>query len=150
MLSPIAKRKYQREWLAKRRQEWFDANGSCVDCGSFENLELDHVDPNLKISHKVWSWSKDRRDIELSKCVIRCYKCHKERTRFQLKISCVKIYCPAGHLYDKVYKVGKQAGYHWCSTCNRERKRLQRLFRGSQAVRHLPVKQTIGSSTLPL
>ena len=78
-LTGQAKRDYQRKWLQARRDDWF-ADKSCVDCGSTENLELDHVDPFLKISHKIWSWSKQRRTKELLKCVPRCSACHKLKT----------------------------------------------------------------------
>lgn len=73
---PEAQRKYQREWLAKRRAEWFAANGPCVDCGSWDDLELDHFDSATKIHHVVWSWATERRLTELAKCVARCHPCH--------------------------------------------------------------------------
>lgn len=75
---PAKKRKAQREWIARRRAEWLEGK-SCVDCGSTENLELDHVDPAEKIHHAIWSWSKVRRDAEIAKCVPRCAECHHER-----------------------------------------------------------------------
>jgi len=81
---PEKRRAYQREWVAKRRTEWFDANGPCVDCGTWGNtknkLELDHEDPSTKIAHTIWSWAKERREKELKKCVIRCHSCHMNKT----------------------------------------------------------------------
>jgi len=77
---PEAQRKYQREWMARRRKEWFEQNGPCVDCGSNENLELDHVDRRFKVSHRIWSWSAARREAELAKCVARCSPCHDGKT----------------------------------------------------------------------
>jgi len=74
------RRKYQREWQARRRQKWLQENGPCVDCGSWRRLEVDHVDPSTKITHGVWSWSEKRRLEELKKCVVRCYRCHKLKT----------------------------------------------------------------------
>jgi 5-methylcytosine-specific restriction endonuclease McrA len=73
---PERQREYAREWMAKRRRVWLQANGPCVDCGSWEELEVDHVDPATKISHRIWSWSDERREAELAKCVIRCRVCH--------------------------------------------------------------------------
>jgi hypothetical protein len=73
---PEKRKEYARLWIAERRKEWFDENGPCVDCGSLDELELDHVDPSQKVTHRIWSWSKERRDNELSKCVIRCRACH--------------------------------------------------------------------------
>src|ERR1700704_6489990 len=77
---PEKQRKYQREWVARRRREWLKHNGPCVDCGSWRNLEIDHEDPTKKVTNAVWSWSKERRDEELAKCSVRCKKCHKKKT----------------------------------------------------------------------
>lgn len=73
-------RGFQREWVRKQRQEWLLANGPCRQCGSSLRLEVDHVDPTQKVSHKVWSWSKERRSEELSKCQILCHSCHRQKT----------------------------------------------------------------------
>ena len=48
-------RDYQRQWVARRRAEFF-AGKACVRCGSQERLELDHIDPKLKVAHQIWSW----------------------------------------------------------------------------------------------
>ncbi|QBZ72742.1 HNH endonuclease [Gordonia phage GodonK] len=76
---PDKQRQYQREWRARRRDEWF-ADKVCVDCNTTENLQLDHVDPSLKIDHRIWSWSAARREAELAKCVVRCHDCHVVKT----------------------------------------------------------------------
>jgi hypothetical protein len=44
-------------------------------------LELDHRDPALKVDHKIWSWSAEKREAEAAKCDIRCHLCHVERHR---------------------------------------------------------------------
>lgn len=49
-------------------------------CGSYKQLEVDHVDPKTKISHSVWSWSEKRRGEELSKCQVLCSPCHRKKT----------------------------------------------------------------------
>lgn len=74
-------REYQRNWMAKRRADWFAENGPCVDCGALDDLEADHRDPALKISHRIWSWSDSRRAAELAKCVVRCAPCHLAKTK---------------------------------------------------------------------
>src|SRR4051812_7151065 len=76
-----ARRAYQRKWIAPRRKEWFDKNGPCVDCGSWNALEADHVDPLQKRSHRIWSYCKEKREYELAKCVARCSRCHKDKSR---------------------------------------------------------------------
>lgn len=75
------KNERNREWIAERRRKWFQENGPCKNCGTWENLELDHIDPSTKITHKIWSWSDKRRLAELAKCQVLCYDCHKEKTR---------------------------------------------------------------------
>ena len=75
-------KRYQREWYARRRAEWF-ADKRCVDCGTRDDLELDHIVQSEKVTHRIWSWSKKRRDEELAKCVARCKPCHEKRTAQQ-------------------------------------------------------------------
>ena len=73
------KREYQRTWMRNRRAEYFNGK-SCNHCGSSRELELDHVDPSKKVSHKIWSWSAERREAELAKCQVLCSDCHLEKT----------------------------------------------------------------------
>jgi hypothetical protein len=75
---PERRREYQREWCARRRSAWLDGK-YCVDCGATDNLEVDHVNPQAKVSHRIWSWSQERRERELRLCVVRCEVCHRER-----------------------------------------------------------------------
>lgn len=72
---------YQNDWMKKRRLEWCKQNGPCVDCSTWENLTVDHEDASQKVSHRIWSWSKERRDKELAKCVVRCWPCHQEKSK---------------------------------------------------------------------
>ena len=71
---------YQRQWIAKRRSDWLADNGPCIVCRSTEKLEVDHIDPLEKETHRVWSWSVARRDVELRKCQVLCSECHKAKT----------------------------------------------------------------------
>ena len=71
---------YQREWKARNRAEWLNENGPCVLCSSWKELQVDHVDRNEKVDHRVWSWSKARRARELKKCQVLCTDCHKKKT----------------------------------------------------------------------
>lgn len=73
-------RAYQTNWTRQRRDEWLAANGPCRQCGSWDDLEVDHIDPNEKTSHRVWSWSKEKRDAELAKCQPLCACCHQAKT----------------------------------------------------------------------
>ncbi|AVI04753.1 HNH endonuclease [Mycobacterium phage LifeSavor] len=79
MATKEARREYQRQWIAKRRADFF-ADKRCVKCGSTEELNLDHIDPTKKVSHNIWSWSQVRRDAEIAKCQVLCLPCHKDKT----------------------------------------------------------------------
>lgn len=105
-------RQYQREWAAARRAAWF-ADKTCADCGSSDELELDHVDPQAKVSHRIWSWSAARREPELAKCEPRCHLCHLERTKEQAR----RRYCPQGH---DTWEDGGRDSRHHCKRCERE------------------------------
>jgi len=73
-------RSYQRLWRTRRRRAWLKKNGPCKRCGSRKHLHVDHIDPNKKIDHRVWTWSKVRRERELKKCQVLCAKCHVAKT----------------------------------------------------------------------
>lgn len=74
-------RRRSLEKTLSRRKAWLSENGPCAVCGSSEFLEIDHINPETKVSHNVWSWSESRRTEELKKCQVLCKKCHKEKTR---------------------------------------------------------------------
>ena len=77
---PAQQLSYQNDWMKRRRIEWCNSNGPCVDCDTWENLTVDHEDASQKVSHRIWSWSKERRDRELAKCVVRCWPCHMKKS----------------------------------------------------------------------
>lgn len=77
-------REYNRIWIANRRKEFFQ-DKDCSICHSKQNLELDHINPETKVSHSIWSWSEKRRLLELEKCQVLCYFCHLEKTKKQLQ-----------------------------------------------------------------
>ena len=70
---------YQKTWLKARRDAYFKGK-FCVICGSSSNLELDHIDRSTKVSHSIWSWTKQRQELELKKCQILCKSCHRQKT----------------------------------------------------------------------
>ncbi len=72
-------REFQRLRNARNRHE-FMKDKKCR-CGSIDKLELHHKNPEEKVSHKIWSWSKERREKEAQKCEVLCHKCHREETR---------------------------------------------------------------------
>ena len=83
---PDKQREYQRNWMARRRSSWLEANGPCVKCGSWDNLEVDHVDPSAKTMHSsaIWSRAKSVQEKELAKCQVLCYSCHKRKSSLDI------------------------------------------------------------------
>jgi len=63
-------RSYQIERYERLRYEWFSKNGPCSTCGSNQNLLAHHIDPSSKITHRFWSYSKNKRETELAKCIL--------------------------------------------------------------------------------
>jgi 5-methylcytosine-specific restriction endonuclease McrA len=101
------KREYQRNWMRARRQEWISKQGGCVDCGSYEELEVDHVDPAQKEFEVASLWSRclEVRERELAKCVVRCHECHANKTtEFRRNTGLVEV----------CRKIGPE-GTAWCS-----------------------------------
>lgn len=96
-----AKRKYQREWRARRRQDWIDSQGAqCKKCGSTKDLEVDHIDPSKKTMHTRAMWSKSSASIaeELANCQVLCSDCHMAKTVAEI--------APAAHGTDSKYTAG--------------------------------------------
>jgi hypothetical protein len=77
---PDKQRAYQAAWIRSRREAWLAEHGPCIDCGSWDQLEVDHLDSTTKVTHRIWSWSMARRTTELEKCVVRCTHCHGVKT----------------------------------------------------------------------
>lgn len=80
---PEQKREYAARWAKetreRRRTDWFSENGPC-SCGSWADLELDHIDPATKVAHEIWTWGDVRREAELAKCQVLCHDCHSAKS----------------------------------------------------------------------
>ena len=81
-----------QETYRQRRAEWLATNGPCTRCGSWDDLQVDHIDPTTKDPmltksgnpngrRSLWRWSAERRAIELAKCQVLCADCHKVKSR---------------------------------------------------------------------
>lgn len=78
-------RQYQARWLRARRDAALaKLGGCCARCQATDRLEVDHIDPASKVSHRMWSWSQARLDAELAKCQLLCVRCHRAKTRAEL------------------------------------------------------------------
>lgn len=74
---PEKQKAYQLRYVRERREHYLKVMGNiCCKCGTTENLEVDHVEPNKKIDHRIWSWSHKRIQDELTKCQLLCRDCH--------------------------------------------------------------------------
>lgn len=109
---------YQNEWTKRQRTDWLQQNGPCVKCGSWDRLEVDHIDPKMKSTHRIWTWSKARRAIELAKCQVLCYACHLAKTIEQRGRVTT-------HATVSMYKQGCR-----CNACRCEVAVRQRLYLG--------------------
>ena len=69
------KRQYDLDRYHARRDAFFGGK-RCAQCGTDDGLELHHPNKADKVSHRVWSWSRARREAELAKCVVLCGWCH--------------------------------------------------------------------------
>lgn len=111
-------RAYQRQWIADRRAQFFD--GKACECGSTDRLELDHIDPTKKVSHKIWSWSAAKREAELVKCQVLCYDCHKKKS---IEAN-LKRFCVNGHDTHVVGRKTRSGG--GCRACAQDYDRRRR------------------------
>jgi|ERR1019366_1002963 5-methylcytosine-specific restriction endonuclease McrA len=120
-LAPAAQREYQRAWMADRRRAWLDGK-VCAACGSPDDLEVDHVDPETKVAHAVWSWSSERREAELAKCQVLCEACHQVKTtRETLARRAAQTHCKRSHPFSGDNLI-IQRGNRLCRECRRLRR----------------------------
>lgn len=76
-------KQYELVRYHKKRQKAIEIlGGKCVNCGSTESLEIDHINPDEKEFNisKIWSLSDKRFLKELQKCQLLCHSCHDEKT----------------------------------------------------------------------
>jgi 5-methylcytosine-specific restriction endonuclease McrA len=82
------KLKYRAEaQRRKRRREVAIAmlGGKCVQCGATERLEFDHIDPSTKTATIGQLVSRSTFWVEIEKCQLLCYDCHKKKTGAEAK-----------------------------------------------------------------
>lgn len=112
-----AQRAFQRERARRLRAEFFTGK-CCAWCEATEALQLHHVDPAKKVSHKIWSWSKPRRHAEAAKCIVLCEPCHR-RTHAEVRRLEAELRNPCGTW--QAYKRGCKCAA--CRLANAERQR---------------------------
>ena len=124
---------YLRIYMNKRyseKREWAInlLGGKCCKCGSTENLEFDHINPEDKkdVIANLLVKSKERLLDELKKCQLLCTNCHYEKTLKDLNHEDAKLihgtissirYCKceickkAKREYNKEYGLRKKTGF---------------------------------------
>jgi hypothetical protein len=119
---------YKNEWLKallrRRRDEWLAENGPCRWCGSWADLEVDHIDPATKCYSvsRLWGWSADRRNTELMKCQPLCVACHAIKTKKERQEAARERTSRAEHGTRRMYDKGKCR----CDACKLWRRDAQR------------------------
>lgn len=82
--TPEQRKEYMRNYYAKRLAEAKAIlGGSCTSCGTDEDLEFDHVDPNDKYKPitKILMGARATWLAELKRCQLLCVPCHKAKTQ---------------------------------------------------------------------
>lgn len=117
--NPAIQNAYQNARLQERRREWIEGQGGeCVQCGSTESLEVDHVDPSTKVCNPrgIWSRNIGFREMELAKCQVLCADCHKEKTRAEQTTA----FCGTRRSYQRGCRCLE------CKAANARKERLRR------------------------
>lgn len=130
---PEAQRRYNQAKKAKakeKRRAWIEANGPCVRCGSWERLQVDHIDPRSKEIEivYVWSASQEKRERELAKCQILCFPCHCQKNWEDIRAGITRHPSPRTTVCHKGHPRTEEntywfKGYAQCRPCARERER---------------------------
>lgn len=80
-------REYSRRWKARRKAEFF-ADKVCEECGTDEDLQVDHIIPRRGSKYRqVWLMSKSQMDEEMKLCQILCRTHHAEKTIRDMEIT---------------------------------------------------------------
>ncbi len=117
------KREYDKKRAADRRAFHVERmGGKCVQCGSTDRLEFDHIDRSTKAYNPTQLWSRTEAVVlaELEKTQLLCHDCHQKKTS-------------AERIADRNLQHGEYGMYKWykcrcqpCRDANAERVRMQR------------------------
>jgi len=120
---------YMLERYYRRKQQAIQQlGGICVRCGSKDKLEFDHIDPeekNFTIGSILNGVAEDRLQVELLKCQLLCYDCHKEKhktnpvcgTAWSYHKGCRCSDCKQANTYtQRVYRREKRKECELCGT----------------------------------
>lgn len=108
-----------RARVARLRHEWIEEHGPCAVCGSWDEPQVDHIDPSTKAFTVHFSEGRARREVELAKCQVLCRPCHLEKTIMERATT----HCPQEHEYTPENTRHHSDGSRSCRRCQRERNR---------------------------
>ena len=78
------RREYQNQYREKRREQAREfLGGKCIECGSINELEFDHIDPSTKVD-SIASYLDAAKAVfweEVKKCQLLCHDCHVEKSK---------------------------------------------------------------------
>ena len=114
-------RVYMNKRYAVRRQKAIERlGGKCSECGSVESLHFHHLKDKKFSVAKGSSFSDERWNEEINKCVLLCEECHdsehyKERTHGTITMythgKCRCDECKScGREYSKIYRARNSTG----------------------------------------
>lgn len=71
----------KKRWENRRTTAIAYLGGKCLECGTTEDLEFDHIDPSTKVCSvaKASSFSEQRFWAEVDKCQLLCHTHHREK-----------------------------------------------------------------------
>lgn len=83
---------YMKRRYRERRALAFELlGGHCVNCGTDQSLEIDHVEregvPQNQKFGKLWNMALERFVKELEKCQLLCYDCHILKSKDDLGVA---------------------------------------------------------------
>lgn len=84
MSSSVYMKQWTNDFRTKRKSFAIEyLGGTCMRCGSVNDLEFDHIDPSTKVMviSKMWTSSREKFMEELKKCQLLCHSCHLEKSR---------------------------------------------------------------------
>lgn len=88
-LNEYMRDRYDNTYLETRIKAVEFMGGECVNCGSAESLEFDHIDPKTKKVEVSSMWDTHSWEAildEMSKCQLLCKLCHAEKTKIDLGV----------------------------------------------------------------
>lgn len=111
----LEQRAYQLNYVTAKRRKYIEQLGCCFFCGSHDDIQIHHLNPDEKESHRIWSWSDERIENELRKCIAICESCHTKYHQLQRRKD-------IQHGTLSAYRIGCR-----CTDCRRARSDQSKL-----------------------